>query len=43
MKFHEVPSETGPSMDDIIACLGDDVAPSVRPKIESKIRKLYKQ
>ena len=31
-----------PPLYKILACLGDDVAPSVRPNIEGRIRKLYK-
>lgn len=38
-----VPQETRPSMDEIIACLGDDIALSVKPRVEDRIRKLYKQ
>ena len=40
-----VPQEIAvlPTMEEILACLGNDVAQSVRPNIESRIRKLYKQ
>ncbi|MDP3733870.1 MAG: hypothetical protein Q8R37_01455, partial [Nanoarchaeota archaeon] len=38
-----VPQEiVAPTMEEILACLGDDVAPSVRPNIEGRIRRLYK-
>lgn len=29
------------TIDDVLACLGDDVAPSVRPAVEDRLRKLY--
>ncbi len=42
---NEVPQETerlrSPTMEEILACLGDDVPPSVRPSIEGRIREAY--
>jgi len=30
-----------PTLDQVLACLGEDLAPSVRPAVEGRIRKLY--
>jgi len=30
-----------PSLEQVLACLGDDVAPSVRPTVEGRLKKLY--